>query len=152
MKKSKLALLVASAFVATTSYANWNQHVALCLDVKGNTSPYVFSSSFVSSDFFDRDNSVKVKNGQKCAGHTYNHGPKNIKLDVQVAESAAVNDVKLIPDSTCDMLYSTASGWYKSDYIRSDKHSEGWYINLNQTTPQNGYKYVFNMTCSYQAS
>lgn len=145
----KLVLSLTSVFVASASYADWKQHVVLCFDVKNNTTPYTFSSSFVSSDVFDRGNSVKkIQNGSDCVHHTYLHGPKNLKLTV-TGPSVFCN-VILVPDSTCRMHYGIENG-VVTDYISTDKHSLAWKISLVQVPPRYGYKYTFNVTCSYQA-
>ncbi|MBA3661392.1 MAG: hypothetical protein H0W64_06670 [Gammaproteobacteria bacterium] len=152
MKKQKVALFLASALAMSASFADWNQRIMLCTNVSDNTSPHSYQSWFVSSDVFDASHTIDIKNGQKCVEHIYKHGPKNIKLGVEVKDGDAVNDVKFVPDASCAFLYSENSGRFLSDYQVTSQHAETWNINLVQSAPENGFKYVYKMNCAHMAS
>lgn len=152
MKKYKLALFAASALAMTTCFADWNQRIMLCMDVNANSSPFYYKAWFVSSDVFDARHSTELLNGHKCVEKIYKHGPKNIKLGVEVKDGASVNDVKFVADESCPFLFSEASGRFLSDYQPTTKHAETWNISLSQASPENGFRYVYKLHCSHMSS
>lgn len=153
MEKRTLGLVLLATLATTASYAGsgFQQRVNVCLNVVGNVSQEIFKTKFVSSDFFDSYNHGGwVLNGQSCADHTYYYGPKNIRLDVEFwAGRNGMNDIKIMPDSTCPFMYNRLGGWVTSDYQITAAANEYWVFNITQAPPMNGYRYTFDMSCQH---
>lgn len=154
-----LQLMMASILMAMTlmAHASNPQHVRVCLQVEGNTSEEKFQASFASTDFFDVPRkTIRVASGQSCVEHTYQHGPKNIRLGVQaVSKRGRTREVLLMPTSRCPYLHIVAnasheySGSLQSNLIKTGQSEEVWTFTLSEAPPINGYEYVYDVNCRH---
>ncbi|MBA3661893.1 MAG: hypothetical protein H0W64_09205 [Gammaproteobacteria bacterium] len=154
MQKPKIALFLITSVVLTASYANYPQHVQVCLEVNDNTPSYGFEAGFYSSDLFDFGNYTKyIKNGRICVKHTYNHGPKNLRFSISsddhVERHGHRSRILVRPDHSCGFLIARNSSFLLSNYQRTDKSNEGWNFKIKQTTSVNGYAYTYALHCEH---
>lgn len=154
MKKIIVGSVLSLALI-TTAQASENQAlggikqtVQVCLNVEGSANDG-FSAGFVSSDFFDHTrHTATLRNGRNCVSHQYNHGPKNIKVSAVVARDDRGSFIKFEPDASCAFMKKVHDGHFESGYIRVVKPAETFDIKLTQLAPQDGYRYVYGMSCS----
>lgn len=152
MRKSTLFVLL--SIISTGLYAtSFPQHITTCLSVYNDGLGSPVQAGFVSSDVFDRgENTGSVQSDtQTCVSHTYNYGPKNIRLDVQATEVGDLNDTIFYPDTSCTYMFYKENYWMRSGYIATKARNETWNFTLKQVEPRNGYKYVYMLSCEHQS-
>lgn len=145
-------MILASAFwlLSNAVYAGFAQEATFCLEIKDNTSPYVFYGSFVSSDFFDDKHFVgKMRNGKNCVTHLYHHGPKKYKLALYFVGTAdGWAHVSITPDSSCGYLRNV-SKILESTFQKTGKAKETWEFVLHQTKA-NHDSFTYQLSCMHK--
>lgn len=147
----KTILFLFATLIATAGYADYTQNVQVCVNVNKNDARQIFQASFVSSDVFDRTKRTSfIASEKSCVSHTYNHGPKNIKLGLTTDEYN-IHDVLIMRiDDSCSYMYAKDFASRASDYQATSQPNETWTFNITQAPPMSGYKYVYNMTCQHE--
>lgn len=147
-----LSLLAANAYAQENELVGMKQHVQVCLGVNGDASAEGFKAGFVSSDILNRTRWTKyVVNGTECVDLTYNHGPKKIKVKLEDRNNKGF--IKVVPDGSCNYMQPQSSSKFESDYMATSKDdaTQIWNLVLLQAPPEDGYRYVYNMSCEHIA-
>lgn len=150
MKVKRIVWLSLLFLISTGAIASIKQNVQVCLSVEG---PDAFAAAFKSSDIFDFGTDTgAVTNGQRCVEHTYNHGPKNIKL--YLYSKSGYYDAVVILNESCSYMYyrNDDAVTFASDYQGTSSPSQRWYFSLTPHAAHDwnayaGKRQVYQLNC-----
>lgn len=142
--KKKLGFVLLS-LLATAGFASYKQTIEVCGDVNSFRSPYQFRAHFESSDVldwgFDTEN---ISNGKLCVSHVYSYGPKKIKIALETIGHSPY-PIRIINED-CKLTQVSGSRW-ESKQVQTSAYDLSWTIHIIQTMPQNGFPYVYRISC-----
>lgn len=143
MSKVKLSLAILSLCMASHVYAR-PQTINVCLHVHKDIVYGKFYASFISSDVYDKERHTSmIYQGNSCISHTYQHGPKNIKMAVIAGRDEINPELRL--DQSCKDLYLTSPRSAHTDYLGTASSNITWHYTITKVEP---YVNVFNLRCS----
>lgn len=141
MRRIKLSLAILSLCLASNVYA-YPQTINVCLHVVNDTYQR-FYAWFYSSDHFDKKRYTSdIMLGNACISHTYQHGPKNIKMAVIAGWG---NNPELRLDQSCIDMHLTSPRSAFSDYLGTASANITWHYTITRVEP---YINVFNIHCA----
>lgn len=154
MLKRQISTFSLVSCLAVSAYADYPQKIEVCLFPAASNYVVPFEARFKSTDIFDFGTSTgnvpTEDHTIPCAQHTYQHGPKNIHLEVKAIGVGDLKDVEIFPDANCEMT-RRSQAHFETGIIRTSQREETWVYNITQIPARNGYKSSFALSCKKYA-
>lgn len=149
----KLALIV-SLFLSTNTFAGFEQTVDICGTLEEEIPNSVLAMSFRSTDIYELPKNLNIYNGISCMNVVYHHGPKNIKMNIELnklADQRTHADVYIVPDSNCGFLVRNADNNGFNGKVSTSAHHESFGFKLKQSPGSPDNLFIYRMSCEHSS-